>query len=171
MSPQPPVYPSGTRPLVWAVAVGLLFAVAFGVGFQSSSERWDPRAPGGAAPVEMVFTPLFALFGLLVGLPLGALTGWLLSGQGVRRAAGFGLAVVAGAFAGMFAAALVGSETRVSVRPDGVGVEHGAPVIVLAVGAALGAALCALAAHVTSRPSARTPDLPITPGSAGSAPA
>jgi hypothetical protein len=153
MPHQSPRLSSRTRLLVWAVSVGLLFTVALGVGFQSS-ERLDPKAANGAAAVEMVFAPQAALVGSLAGVPLGAMIGWLLGGPGLRRAAGFALAAVAGAFAGMLTAALVGSETRVSAFANGLQVEHGAPPAVLVVGAVLGVALGALAAYRASRLSA-----------------
>jgi hypothetical protein len=144
MAPHPP-HVSLHRVLSCALVVGLLSAVALGVG-TSSGGGTRPNSQGAGASVETTFAPDAAALGFLLGAPLGALVGALWGRGGVRGVVGFVLVALVCGFAGLLVAGLVGTQTRVSFNATSVEVNHGAPVPVLVAGAAVGTILGALAA-------------------------
>lgn len=143
------------RVLVCALAVGLLSAVALGVG-TSSGGGTRPDQPGAGASVETTFAPDAAALGFLAGAPLSVLVGALWGRGGVRGAVGLVLVALVCGFAGLLTAGLVGAQTRVAVSSTSVEVSHGAPVSVLVAGAGVGTILGALAALRLGRRSLRT---------------
>ena len=123
--------PSAARIISCAVAVGVLFAVLFGVSAASSGAASD----SGAIPsVQTVFSPILALPGFL----LGAAVGFLWGRSGLVGALGLILVTLLGGFVGLVVAAWFGAETHVTVTDTSVSMEHGAPLGVLIGGAVLG---------------------------------
>jgi hypothetical protein len=135
--------PSAPRIISCALAVGLLFAVALGVsastsGVASSSDGREAGQPRVAPGVQTVFSPTFALVGLMLGTPIGAAIGFLWGRSGLSGALGLILVTLVGGLVGLMAAGLLGAETRVAVIDTSASMEHGAPLGVLIGGGVLG---------------------------------
>jgi hypothetical protein len=127
-----------------ALVVGVLCAALLGIESTSSASGSGDKS--GAGTVQVIVAPGLSLLGFLVGAPFGGLIGAVWSHKGLAGALGSVLVTLTGGFTGLTAAALLGAQTRVAVSANRVAVEHGAPIPVLVVGAALGLILGGLGA-------------------------
>src|SRR5262249_56315420 len=144
--------PPDRRPssLLWAIAIGLLFAAVCGVGVQAS---------GGAAvnesrsvtTVRLTYAPDVGLIGALVGVPLGCLIAALWGRGRIAHGVAFALVMLVGGLAGLMIAAVLGTETKTTVSGNAVQVDHEASAALMAGGAVSVLILSGLAAWASVR--------------------
>jgi hypothetical protein len=143
--------------LKWSLFIGILFAVFGGLGFETAGHNMAVQAKGPAAVahVRPVFSPLFSLVGFIFGATVGSLIGLLWLRGGVGHAAAVLLVAGVGGMIGLACAAFFGAETKTTIIGNSIETEHGAPLLVMVVGAMLGIIIGAFGAWWLSRPSGR----------------
>jgi hypothetical protein len=154
MKPQQTVSNRALTVMKWSLFVGIAFAVFGGLGFESSGPRVAARGNAPAVIIERaqaVFSPLFALVTFVFGAMAGSLIGLLWLRGRVSHAAAVFLVSCVGGLIGLACAAFFGSETTTTILGNSIETEHGAPALVMAVGALLGMIIGAFGAWWVTR--------------------
>jgi len=132
-----------------ALIVGVLFSIFIGVSASSAGVVLNSETGANqrvTPTVQTEFSPILALIGFCLGVPIGVMLGFLWGRSGLVGALGIILISLLGGFVGLMGAGLFGAETRVAMSDTAISVEHGPSNSVLIVGAALGTFLGALCA-------------------------